>query len=63
MTLYMKTTTDKYELPLIVEDSPSKLAKRLGLTKGSVSTMCSKGKNGYLRVKVEEQEDGNSSKG
>lgn len=28
MTLYMKTTTDRYELPLIVEDSPTILACR-----------------------------------
>lgn len=55
MTLYIKTTTDKYELPVAVEDSPAKLAKRLGLKRHSVATMCSKGKNGYHRIKIEEE--------
>lgn len=53
MRLYMKTTTDKYELPLIVEDSPTKLARRLGLSPHSVACMCSKECAGYHRVDVE----------
>lgn len=53
MMLYMKTTTDKYELPLIVEDSPTKLAYKLGLNRHSVATMCSKQLSGYHRVEVE----------
>lgn len=53
MNLYMKTTTDKYELPIAVEDSPAKLARRLGLNRHSVATMCSKQKNGYHRIKIE----------
>ena len=31
MFLYMAVTDDKYELPIAVEDSISKLASRLGL--------------------------------
>lgn len=53
MTLYMKTTTDRYELPLIVEDSPTILACRLGLKPNSVATLCSKEICGYHRVEVE----------
>ena len=53
MMLYMKTTTDRLELPLIVEASPSILAQKLGLKRRSVATMCSKGVNGYYRVEVE----------
>ena len=53
MKLYMKTTRDKYELPLIVEDSPTKLAHKLGLSRHSVATMCSKNVCGYRRVEVE----------
>ena len=56
MTLYIKTTTDKFELPICVEESPKLLAMRLGLTRRSVSTMCSKGINGYHRIKIEEDE-------
>lgn len=50
MTLYVKATTDKYELPIMVEDSPTKLAQKLGLSPHSVATMCSKQKNGYYRL-------------
>jgi hypothetical protein len=49
----MRCTTDKYELPLIVEDSPTKLAKKLGLKPHSVATLCSKEKCGYHRIEVE----------
>lgn len=52
-TLYMKCTTDKYELPIAVEDSPAKLAKRLGLKRHSVATLCSKQICGYHRIKFE----------
>ena len=57
MTLYIKTTTDKFELPLVVEESPSMLTLRLGMTRRSVSTLCSKGVNGYHRINIEEDED------
>jgi len=50
--LYIKATTDIYELPLVVEDSPTKLARKLGLERSSVATMCSKQINGYHRVDV-----------
>ena len=33
MTLYMAVTADKYELPVVVEDSPGNLAKSLGKNK------------------------------
>lgn len=55
MNLYMKTTTDKYELPIAVEDSPTKLAKKLGLNRHSVATMCSKQICGYHRIKIESE--------
>ena len=32
--LWMAVTADKYELPLAVEDTQEKLARRLGITKG-----------------------------
>lgn len=54
MNLYMKTTTDKYELPIAVEDSPAKLARRLGLKRASVATLCSKQICGYHRIQMED---------
>lgn len=53
MKLYMKTTTDRYELPIAVEDTPTKLARRLGLNRDSVATMCSKQISGYHRIEIE----------
>jgi hypothetical protein len=53
MKLYMKCTTDKYELPLVVEDSPTKLAAKLGQSKHSVACMCSREVSGYHRIEVE----------
>lgn len=37
MALWMKVTSDKYELPLIVEDSCHKLAERCGVQSQSIS--------------------------
>ena len=54
-TLYMKCTTDKYELPIAVEDSPAKLARRLGLNRHSVATLCSKQICGYHRIRMEDE--------
>ena len=59
MRLYMKTTTDKYELPIAVGDSPTKLAHKLGLTRDSVVTMCAKGKSGYHRIEIEDMSNDN----
>lgn len=50
MKLYMKCTTDKYELPLVVEDSPTKLAAKLGQSKHSVACMCSREPSGFFKV-------------
>lgn len=56
-TLYMKCTTDKYELPLAVEDSPAKLAMKLGISRNSVNSMLSREAGGYHRIKVENNDN------
>jgi hypothetical protein len=56
MKLYMKVTKDEYELPLIVEDSPTRLAERLGLKVGSVTSMVSKNRSGFVKVEVDDEE-------
>lgn len=53
----MKCTTDKYELPIAVEDSPSKLAEKLGYKPHSVATQCSKDRCGYHRIEVDEEDE------
>ncbi|MBQ1295452.1 MAG: hypothetical protein IIY21_15520 [Clostridiales bacterium] len=57
MTLYVKTTEDKYELPLIVEDSYHKLAEKTGIKAKSVANMCCTEKGGYYKVKLEKGEE------
>lgn len=57
MKLYMKCTTDEYELPLIVEDSPTRLAERLGLKVGSVTSMISRKSGGFVKVEVEDENE------
>lgn len=52
MMLYVKCTTDKYQLPEIVCDSVKELAEKTGKTAGSIATMISKGYPGYYKVEV-----------
>lgn len=62
--LYLAVTADKYELPLIVEDSPTALAKRLGMNPIAVTSSISKNKSGrntgrkLIKVAIEETNDG-----
>lgn len=44
--LWMAVTADKYELPLAVEDTQEKLARRLGITKGGVGKIAYLSKRG-----------------
>ena len=58
MLLYMAVTTDKYELPIAVEDSVSKLAARLGIRSNTINVSMfrssnKKGKLGMKFVKLE----------
>lgn len=54
MTLYLKTTKDKYELPEAVAESGKELASMVGITVGSFYTFISKKKKGYYKVEVDE---------
>ena len=55
--LYMVVTRDKYELPLIVEDSPTRLAKAIGMNPKTLRSCLSHGYKGYCRVEVEIEEN------
>ena len=56
--LYMVVTLDKYELPVMVEDSVEKLAKRLGIKPNTIYTQMSAVRTGkykrtrYVRVAI-----------
>ena len=52
MTLYVKCTTDEYQLPEIVADSTRELAKKTGKTPGSIATMISRGYPGWYKVDI-----------
>lgn len=64
MYVYMYVTTDKYELPIAIADSPKELAAILGTTNNAVSSAIShkKGKNPnslgmYVKVWIDEYEN------
>lgn len=61
MFLWLMITTDKYELPLIVADSPKELAKLAGVSYQNIKTsiyLKNKGKIEYSKyVKVEVDDD------
>lgn len=57
MTLYLRTTTDKLELPVAVAESPTELGRMLGLAPGSVSTSISKHHKGWFKLEVEDEMD------
>lgn len=60
MTLWMKVTNDKYELPLVVADSVQELADILGVSRNSIYSSMSHVKAGdskntpYRKVEVDE---------
>jgi len=55
MTLYLKTTQDKYELPIAVADTAAELAKILGTSPGVVWSSISHKRKGWYRVEVEDE--------
>ena len=55
MVLYMLVTEDKFELPLVVEDSAAKLARKIGVDVNLIYSAISKankrgGKSKYVKV-------------
>lgn len=58
MTLYMKVTRDKYELPVAVADSKSELACMVGVAPSSVCHALERGwkKSTYVAVEVDDDE-------
>lgn len=56
MILYLAVSADKYELPFAVEDSPMKLANKVGKSARYVSSCIAKktrvqiGRNLYIRL-------------
>ena len=56
MKLYLRTTKDKYELPIAVAASTQELAEMLGMKNSSVKSNISKGNKGWLKIEVEEDQ-------
>lgn len=46
MTLYMAVTADKYELPMVVEESAEMFAQKLGRSKEGIFQEISRNKSG-----------------
>ena len=57
MTLYMKCTTDRLELPVAVADSGAELARMLGVTVNSVWSCISKHRSGYHKIVIEDEQE------
>lgn len=51
--LYIKTTLDKYELPIAVADSAKELAEILGVKTDTVYAQISKKRRGWYKVSCE----------
>ena len=54
--LYMRTTKDKYQLPVAVADSPKELAKMVGTSPGVVRSCISRKKLGWASVEIPDEE-------
>ena len=54
MTIYMKCTTDRLELPIAVADTAKELARMLGVSHYSVYSEISRGYGGYHKVVIDE---------
>jgi len=57
MTLYLKTTLDKYELPIAVAESAVELARLLHTTPEVVYSSLSHKRRGWFKVEVEEENE------
>ena len=60
MTLYMKVTRDKYELPVAVAETKAELARMLGIKRENVRTAFSHAKKfknpTYVVVEVDDED-------
>lgn len=54
--LYMLTTKDELELPLIVEESPKVLEAKIGMTSNCFLSLVSKHRRGYERIILDDEE-------
>ena len=57
MKLYIYTTRDDLELPLIVEESAQDLARKLGTNKNVVMSSISHKVKGFKRVIIDDEDD------
>ena len=60
MTLYIKVTNDRYELPMAVADTAHELAKMCGVTPNNIYSQISHAKSkgrwcSYQKVEVEDE--------
>lgn len=61
MYIYMKVTSDKYELPLVIANSVAELAWMTGVSENTIKSAIShvesgrRKKSAYVRVKIEEE--------
>lgn len=57
MKLYMITTRDEYELPLVVEENIAVLAEKTGMKPATLYSCISHGYKGYHRIIIEDEDN------
>lgn len=57
MKLYIKTTRDKYELPVAVAESAKELAEMINTTENCVYSAISHKHKGWIRIEVEDESE------
>lgn len=55
MTLYLKVTRDRYELPMAVARTQAELARIVGVGKSAVSKGLQNEHSGYKKVEVDDE--------
>lgn len=56
MKIYMQTTKDDYELPVLVADNVNELATAAGVAASTILSAISHKYKGWARVEIEEDE-------
>lgn len=55
--VYMLVTKDKYELPIMVCDSPREMAEKLGKSQRAILSALSHHRKGIVRLEIEVEDE------
>lgn len=52
--VYIMTTKDKYEFPIMIEDSLVELSRKSGVSKATIKSSIRRGAVGYKKIRIDE---------